>query len=212
MQLTVITATGQRHQLDVPHDQLTAANLQAAVARRLGVQPAGLRLVRAGQPLNKDETVSKLKDGDALLAVVAPRAPPKAVRDAVTGGGQEEDDDEELLRLRLPPDAPRWQRAALAFARRRLRLPEALLALAVRAGLRFWLGLAAWMAGARAAAAWELGPIYIIASIIALMLLNLGTRREGEWSAYSLFNRGMRRLPGQMTAEQLDAQVRRGHM
>lgn len=203
--------------------------------------------------------------------MVAPRAPPRAVRNAVTGSNAEEEEDEELLRLRLPPDAPQWQRAVLAFARRRLRLPEGLLALAVHAGLRFWLGLLAWMAGARAAAAWELGPIYIIGSIIAVMLLNLGTRREGEWSAYrcacwdrgravlarcgaasvrsatqsqgdmaaacaaqglwvwlgcaprscqiptspaarSLFNPGMRRLPGQMTAEQLDAQVRRGQM
>ncbi|KAL4424448.1 hypothetical protein ABPG77_006386 [Micractinium sp. CCAP 211/92] len=212
MQLTVITATGQRNQLEVPLGQLNAADLQAAVARCLGVHAAGLRLVRAGQPLNEDSAVSKLKDGDTLLAVVAPRAPPKAVRDAVAGGPPEEDEAEELLRLRLPPDAPRWQRAALAFARQRLRLPEGLLALAVHAGLRFWLGLLAWMAGARAAAAWELGPVYIIASILAVMLLNLGTRREGEWSAYSLFNPGMRRLPGQMTAEQLDAQVRRGHM
>lgn len=116
--------------------------------------------------------------------MVAPRAPPKAVRDAVTGVPPEEDEDEELLRLRLPPDAPRWQRAALGFAQRRLRVPEGVLALAVHAGPRFWLGLLAWMAGARAAAAWELGPIYIIATILALMLLNLGTRREGEWSAY----------------------------
>lgn len=66
MQLTVITATGQRHQLDVPHGQLNAAGLQAAVARLLGVQAAGLRLVRAGQPLNEDEAVSKLRDGGEL--------------------------------------------------------------------------------------------------------------------------------------------------
>lgn len=109
----------------------------------------------------------------------------------MAGGPPEEDEAEELLRLRLPPDAPRWQRAALAFARQRLRLPEGLLALAVHAGLRFWLGLLAWMAGARAAAAWELGPVYIIASILAVMLLNLGTRREGEWSAYRCAQRGM---------------------
>lgn len=63
MQLTVITATGQRNQLEVPFGQLNAADLQAAVARCLGVQAAGLRLVRAGQPLNEDSAVSKLKDG-----------------------------------------------------------------------------------------------------------------------------------------------------
>ena len=46
------------------------------------------------------------------------------------------------------------------------------------AGWRFWLGLAAWMAGARLSAGWELGPVYIIVTLIALMLLNLGQRRE----------------------------------
>lgn len=68
MQLTVITATGQRHQLDVPQSQLNAADLQAAVARRLGVQAAGLRLVRAGQPLNQDEAISRLRDGGGFSA------------------------------------------------------------------------------------------------------------------------------------------------
>ena len=68
------------------------------------------------------------------------------------------------------------------------------------------------MLGARLAADYELGPIYIISTIFALMLLNLGQRKEGDWSAYSLFNPGMRRLPGQMTAEDLDAAVRHGQM
>ena len=34
------------------------------------------------------------------------------------------------------------------------------------------------MAGARLSAGWELGPVYIIVTLIALMLLNLGQRRE----------------------------------
>ena len=207
---------------------------------------------------------------DTVLAAVAPRPPPKAVRDAVSGGGQEEDEDDPL-RLRLPANAPAWKRGAVRFLRQRLHVPEALLALLLRVPLRAWLALVAWMAGARLAARWELGPIYIIATILLLMLLNLGQRREGQWrwagcragggavpgwwrclrrgcraaaasggqqrflpapsraaprpalallpipppsqcSAYSLFNPGMRRLPGQMTAEDLDRQVRRGHM
>lgn len=209
---------------------------------------------------------------DTVLAAVAPRPPPKAVRDAVSGGGQEEE-EEDPLRLRLPANAPAWKRNAVRFLRQRLHVPEALLALLLRVPLRAWLALAAWMAGARLAAAWELGPVYMIATILLLMLLNLGQRREGQWrwaagrstgmclggggagfqrcaarrcrrcwgvnqplppsvqrltkplpcshpcplpslacSAYSLFNPGMRRLPGQMTAEDLDRQVRRGHM
>lgn len=116
---------------------------------------------------------------DTVLAVVAPRAPPKAVREAVAGGPTEEDDDP--LRLRLPPDAPAWQRSALRFAQRRLHVPEALLALLVAVSARAWLGLGAWACGARLAAAYELGPPYIVCTLLALMLLNLGQRQEGEW-------------------------------
>lgn len=218
--------------------------------------------------------------------------------------------------MRLPANAPAWKRSLVHLLQRRLRLPEALVALLLSVGARFWLGLALWAAGARLAAAFELGPPFIVVSIIAggegvsggalggastamlqaggapgaqlpaggqlgraprdaapraaglqhpprlstplplpslaAMLLNLGQRREGQWSAYSLFNpgarraapppsplpfsrappvplsstcaarlcnaapalpllcAGMRRLPGQMTAEDLDAQVRRG--
>jgi hypothetical protein len=152
---------------------------------------------------------------DTVLAAVAPRAPPKELRDAVSGGGgedEEEDEAEALLRLRLPPDAPRWRAALAHLLHRRLRLPEALVALLLAVRGRVWLGLAAWMAGARLAAAAELGPLYIISTLFAGMLLNLGQRKEGEWSAYSLFNRDFRRLPGQMTAEDLDAAVRRGQL
>lgn len=129
------------------------------------------------------------------------------------GGGEEEDDEADaLLRLRLPPDAPRWRAALAHLLHRRLRLPEALVALLLAVRGRVWLGLAAWMAGARLAAALDLGPPFILATLLAGMLLNLGQRKEGDWSAYSLFNPGFRRLPGQMTAEDLDAAVRRGHL
>lgn len=68
MQLTLVTATGRREQLELAQDQLTATALHAAVACRLGLPPlkqAYLRLVCAGQALSDDEAVSKLKDGGA---------------------------------------------------------------------------------------------------------------------------------------------------
>ena len=49
-------------------------------------------------------------------------------------------------------------------------------------------------------------------SIFALILLNLGKREAGQFSAYSIFNPGVRRLPGQITAEDLDQQLRRGQL
>ena len=241
MQLTLVTASGKRHPLELEQEQLTAAALAAAAARGLGLAPAAtgaLRLVSAGQALSDDAAVSRLKDGgareagmqavaaqhgrcgrrehlplspcppavaaraaglatcrlsliatslhrhpahiDTVLAVVAPKAPPKALRDAVSGGGSEDDDDEALLRLRLPPDAPAWQRSLARWAQR-ARVPEAALALLLRVSGRFWLGLLAWCGGARLAASYELGPPYIVVSMLTLMLLNLGQRREGEW-------------------------------
>ncbi|PNH12785.1 hypothetical protein TSOC_000321 [Tetrabaena socialis] len=41
---------------------------------------------------------------------------------------------------------------------------------------------------------------------------NLGTRRAGEASAYSIFNRGVQRLPGQLDAGEIDRQMRQGQM
>jgi hypothetical protein len=43
-----------------------------------------------------------------------------------------------------------------------------------------------------------------MASLAALMVFNLGTRGQGEYSAYSIFNPGVRRLPGEMTQDQVD--------
>jgi hypothetical protein len=58
----------------------------------------------------------------------------------------------------------------------------------------------------------SLGPVYIIVSLMCLMITNLGTRKEGEASAYSIFNQGVRRLPGEMTQEQVDNAFRGRHM
>ncbi|KAI3433832.1 hypothetical protein D9Q98_003636 [Chlorella vulgaris] len=214
MQLTVVTPAGRRQALEI-EQPLTAAALLAAVIQCLALpRGAGLRLVHRGQPLADDEAVGRLKDGDTLLAAVAPRPTPKAIREEVSGisGGDDDDALDSLLRLRLPATAPRWQHAAAHLLHRRLQLPEALVALLLAVRLRVWVGLLAWMAGARLASRYELGPVYIITTILAGILLNLGSRKEGDWSAYSIFNAGGRRLPGQLTAEDLDAAVRRGQL
>ncbi len=57
----------------------------------------------------------------------------------------------------------------------------------------------------------QVGPLYVLVSIVAVIYWNLGTRREGDASAYSIFN-GFRELPGQLNAGALDEQIRRGQM
>lgn len=64
----------------------------------------------------------------------------------------------------------------------------------------------------RVAAGYDLGPVYLVGTIFLLIAMNLGTKAEGELSAYSIFNPGLQRLPGQITAEDLDGQLRRGNM
>lgn len=58
----------------------------------------------------------------------------------------------------------------------------------------------------------QVGPVYIIVSAAALIFLNLGRRKAGEASAYSIFNAGFRELPGQLNAAAMDDQLRRGQL
>ena len=74
------------------------------------------------------------------------------------------------------------------------------------------LVLAAVLAGAKLASYYDLGPVYILAAIIITIFTHLGQKKEGEASAYSVFNPGVQRLPGQLDADVLDEQIRRGQM
>lgn len=67
-----------------------------------------------------------------------------------------------------------------------------------------------WSIGSRIAWRYDLGPIYILGTVLVCMFMNLGKRKEGELSAYSIFNEGAERLPGDGLGEQMDAQLRRG--
>jgi Uncharacterized conserved domain (SAYSvFN) len=64
------------------------------------------------------------------------------------------------------------------------------------------------MGGAPLAAKLSVGPVYVILSLMLVIVLNLGTRRQGDASAYSIFNTNVRRLPGEMTEGQVDAAFR----
>ena len=57
----------------------------------------------------------------------------------------------------------------------------------------------------------QMGALYVLGTLLALILMNLGTRKPGEASAYSVFN-NFRELPGQLNANRLDDQIRHGQM
>lgn len=53
-----------------------------------------------------------------------------------------------------------------------------------------------WILGGPLVAAHGFGAVYVGASLVLLICMNLGRRKAGEASAYSVFNEDFRRLPG----------------
>ena len=55
---------------------------------------------------------------------------------------------------------------------------------------------------------YRLGHPFIITSLIVLLLNNLGDKKAGDVSAYTVFNADMRALPGQLRMEDLEREMR----
>jgi hypothetical protein len=116
-------------------------------------------------------------------------------RDGQREEGNEEDDEDLIVPLR-------GARANAERAlRERLGLPRWLANLLARVPL---VRLVSWFVALRIAHERELGPVFVLATGFALIISNLGRRRAGQASAYSIFNDGFARLPGQLTADDVD--------
>lgn len=50
----------------------------------------------------------------------------------------------------------------------------------------------------------EFGFVFFVSSLFVFIFINLGSRKPGELSAYSVFNPHCERLPGTMTAEHFE--------
>lgn len=68
--------------------------------------------------------------------------------------------------------------------------------------------LSIWALGWLLSSYVEFASLYFILSLFYLIFSNLGTRKAGELSAYSVFNKGFGRLLGTLTAEQFDNEIR----
>lgn len=170
-----------------------------------------IKVIFSGAPLNEDEAVrSQAHDNVTVLAVVAPRPPPPS-HSLVRGRGNEDEDEDEELRVNYD-SLPSWQRPIVDFMRNRLRIPDPVVALCLMPTRRFWMVLFGWIAGWKFASVHGWGAVYLVSTIFVVIVFNLGTRSDGELSAYSIFNEGFRRLPGQLTAEDLDRQMRRRYL
>ncbi|KAI5074344.1 hypothetical protein GOP47_0010305 [Adiantum capillus-veneris] len=187
---------------------LQVATLRELISKETSLPIERLKLVYKGKTLldkyKDDSTSVKLTDGDCIVGVVAPKAPPKHVQNR---DGFEDDDE---LRFRAPESASRFQMWVIQFLQKRLKLPDLVLILLFSVSLRGWIMLLGWFSMAPVAYKWDLGPLYILATAFAVIFFNLGKRQEGDASAYSIFNEGFRELPGTLNAERLDRDIRAG--
>jgi len=186
-----------------------------------------MRLLHKGKPFT---TIDSLQDGDSFLCIIAPRLPSATTQHVTTAhassssfssssrhlntnaSDDDEDEDDWPLVLQLPANAPAWKHNLVTWLKTTAHCPELLLLLFFSPSGYFWLGLVSWMIGSKVASYYNIGGPYIVMTVLLLMFTNLGKRKEGTLSAYSWFNTGGRRLPGDLTADHLDHQLRRGHM
>jgi hypothetical protein len=190
------------------------ASLRQRVANTAGYPASVTKLVSDGHVLTDgDEFIT---DGALVLAlcmpaVTPPLAPtsssPAAAAHSTTPGA--EDDALENWRLDSMCLGPRSKRLATRVVA--LGVPEVVVVLlcSPRAWTRALL-FAAWCLLSRALSRREMGPPFVLVSILTVMVMNLGTRGPGQLSAYSLFNPGVQALPGATSTDELDTQIRAG--
>lgn len=222
MRLTVRTLRrGWSASVDVP-DGCTVGELRRVAARAADISPwSRAKIVLRGASLVDDAAVAPVRPDDTLLVASAPipptaqippstspssgrGAPPAFSSRRRRAGGDHDDvsDDSD-------DDTPEARAAPARVALRRAGVPDLLARLLVAVSWRAWVGALLWLALCRLSHAFDLGPVFVVCSGFVAIRLNLGDRKPGEASAYSIFN-GFRELPGAFNAAAVDEHVRRG--
>lgn len=136
-----------------------------------------------------------------------------AARGGDASDAEDDDPPPDQWELRLPANAPAYKRKLAQFLRVRARLPGWVLVTLFAVRGRTWALLLAWLAALFLSARYpSIFPLYLLGTLFALIFFNLGHRKAGEPSAYSLFNTGQRELPGTFNAGVIDGQLRRGQL
>lgn len=199
----------RRRTVDLPAESQVAA-VRQLVSNELGSPYERLKLIVGGKALEDEKNTKPVTvsfvDGDSLIAVVVPKAPPKYIS---SRDGEIEDEDEDL-RFKLPESATPLQRQLATFLRGKLKVPDLVLIVLFSISPRAWFLMTLWFVLLPIARRWDLGPVYIISTVFLVIFLNLGKRQPGEASAYSIFNEDFRELPGTLNAERLDRDIRAG--
>ncbi|KAI3918548.1 hypothetical protein MKX01_041868 [Papaver californicum] len=182
-------------------------HLRSLIAESRGLPIEQLKLISRGQILlntkHGDDVQLHLKEGDSLIVAVKPMPPAKHI-----GDGSDDDDNEELIQT--PQLTSWWKRMLFSFLNEKLKVPNIVLMAIFSISLKAWAVIILWFALAPLAYRWDLGPLYILGTGFAIILLNLGQRQHGDLSAYSIFNEDFRELPGTLNADRLDRDIRAG--
>ena len=160
------------------------------------------RLVLLAEGKNID-SVASIRPGQHVVCVVRPTLPTETIRASVLDPAGEDDEETEINALFTVEN--RW----LVVQLEKMQIPEWVVAPLTKIRLRSLAILGVWIMMSKVASYYHLGPVFFVMTIFSLICTNLGNRRRGKFSAYSIFNPGVQRLPGQLTAEQLDQEYRR---
>ena len=235
MRVTVRTLKqGWSAEIDVP-DGCLVGELRAACARAATISPPSrCKLVLRGAALADDALVAPLKPDDTVLVAARPAEMPLGRRGGASGEvnanglfrrrveagnafragrasvvSSDSDDEDASLAADVPPlelsktrlfvygvlvrnaRAPAWLARALAST------PAATLA-----------KFSAWVVLSQVFAYLEHAPLFLLSTGFYLIFTGLGTRRPGEPSAYSVFNR-FQELPGTFNAARVDDAIMR---
>ncbi|XP_031288007.1 uncharacterized protein LOC116146725 [Pistacia vera] len=209
VEITIKTVGPARPSRLLVASSIKVCDLRTVVARSKHLPIENLRLILRGNVLvdkeDEDEVYLKLSNGDCVIAAVKPKAPAKHLHDDTYI-----DDDDLDMKFQLPQSTSQWKRRLYFFLHNKLKLPDMLLMAIFSLSLKVWAIIILWFIFAPIAHRWDLGPLYILGTAFAIIFLNLGQRRPGDLSAYSIFNDDFRELPGTHNADQLDRDIRAG--
>eukprot|EP01024_Parvocaulis_polyphysoides_P028919 TRINITY_DN2609_c0_g1_i4.p4 TRINITY_DN2609_c0_g1~~TRINITY_DN2609_c0_g1_i4.p4 ORF type:complete len:218 (+),score=25.28 TRINITY_DN2609_c0_g1_i4:112-765(+) len=214
--IVIQTLTGKQHQLQVA-SSIQVKALKEQIQKLLRTETNQTRLVHKGESLNEqnDDQIIKFEDGDVILSFPVRKAPSSQIQKSMLGIGQDDDDnddDDDDLKFKLDKNAPIILKKFVEFLKQKLKIPDFVLVAIFGMNKWVYICLTLFVLGGPIAHKYDLGPIYVIGWILLIIFRNLGKRKPGEMSAYSVFNEGFRELPGQFNAQQVDDQVRRGRM
>lgn len=203
--IKILDPSGRMAVIDEPVCSLERFKRQ--VGTKLGFESTSLERVELsckGRPLIDDGDIGLLGEGDTVLCFLKPKKCVESFQQRTPSSDDGDAVEREVDNLfSWNAQSPVWLKEVIV---NRCGIPEWLVAPITHVTGAHWMILCLWIVGSKLASRWDLGPVYLLGTLFYVMLRNLG-KRTGEFSAYSIFNRGARRLNGELDSAQLQQQL-----